>query len=167
MTIAEAAARCGLPESTLRYWERIGLVNRVERDASSGHRRYRPEDVATLETLGNLRAVGLSIEDMRAYLASARRGVAAHLLSEAGRTDVGRGYRNGHCGRAADRPLNPGEQLIDLPTVVTSHGHVKFMHSLTSSRSQAARPAAGGATAANPALPSSSAGFNRPAPNLT
>ena len=74
MTIAEAAARCGLPESTLRYWERIGLVNRVQRDASSGHRRYRPEDVATLETLGNLRAVGLSIEDMRAYLASARRG---------------------------------------------------------------------------------------------
>ena len=73
MTIAEAAARCGLPESTLRYWERIGLVNRVQRDASSGHRRYRPEDVATLETLGNLRAVGLSIEDMRAYLASARR----------------------------------------------------------------------------------------------
>jgi MerR family transcriptional regulator, aldehyde-responsive regulator len=74
MTIAEAAAQCGLPESTLRYWERIGLVNRVQRDASSGHRRYSPEDVATLETLGNLRAVGLSIEDMRAYLASARRG---------------------------------------------------------------------------------------------
>jgi len=74
MTIAEAAARCGLPESTLRYWERIGLVNRVQRDASSGHRRYRPEDVATLATLHNLRAVGLSIEDMRAYLAAARRG---------------------------------------------------------------------------------------------
>jgi MerR family transcriptional regulator, aldehyde-responsive regulator len=65
VTIAEAAARSGLPESTLRYWERIGLVNRVRRDASSGHRRYRPEDVATLETLGHLRAVGLSIEDMR------------------------------------------------------------------------------------------------------
>jgi DNA-binding transcriptional MerR regulator len=46
----------------------------VQRDASSGHRRYRPEDVATLETLGHLRAVGLSIEDMRAYLAGARRG---------------------------------------------------------------------------------------------
>ena len=58
---------------TLRYWERIGLVNRVQRDASSAP-AYRPEDVATLETLGNLRAVGLSIEDMRAYLASARRG---------------------------------------------------------------------------------------------
>jgi DNA-binding transcriptional MerR regulator len=83
MTIAEAAARCGLPESTLRYWERIGLVNRVERDASSGHRRYRPEDVATLETLGNLRAVGLSLEDMRAYLADARRGDEAGDLDKA------------------------------------------------------------------------------------
>jgi DNA-binding transcriptional MerR regulator len=74
MTIAEAAARSGLPASTLRYWERIGLVHRVERDASSGHRRYRRADVATLETLANLRAVGLSLEDMRAYQSGARRG---------------------------------------------------------------------------------------------
>jgi MerR family transcriptional regulator, aldehyde-responsive regulator len=72
-TIAETVARCGLPESTLRYWERIGLVRPIERDASSHHRRYSREDVATLETLANLRAVGLSIEDMRAYLAGARR----------------------------------------------------------------------------------------------
>jgi DNA-binding transcriptional MerR regulator len=73
-TIAEAVARCGLPESTLRYWERIGLVRPIERDASSRHRRYTAADVAALETLANLRAVGLSIEDMRAYLAGARRG---------------------------------------------------------------------------------------------
>ena len=76
-TIAEAVARSGLPESTLRYWERIGLVRPIERDASSRHRRYSAADVATLETLANLRAVGLSIEDMRAYLAGARRGDAA------------------------------------------------------------------------------------------
>ena len=63
-----------LPESTLRYWERIGLVRRIDRDESSGHRRYTAADVALLETLGNLRAVGLSIEDMRAYLGGARRG---------------------------------------------------------------------------------------------
>ncbi|MDT4984005.1 MAG: hypothetical protein QOF95_1495 [Pseudonocardiales bacterium] len=73
-TIAEAVARCGLPESTLRYWERIGLVRPIEREASSRHRRYSREDVATLETLANLRAVGLSIEDMRTYLAGSRRG---------------------------------------------------------------------------------------------
>ena len=73
-TIAQAAARCGLPESTLRYWERIGLMQPIERDGSSGHRRYREADVMVLETLANLRAVGLSIDDMRTYLAGARRG---------------------------------------------------------------------------------------------
>jgi DNA-binding transcriptional MerR regulator len=67
LTIAEAAARCGLPESTLRYWERIGLLAPVRREPSSRHRRYSNADVAKLETLANLRAVGLSIEDMRAY----------------------------------------------------------------------------------------------------
>jgi MerR family transcriptional regulator, aldehyde-responsive regulator len=74
LTIAEAAARCGRPESTLRYWERIGLMRPIERDDSSRHRRYSQADVETLETLANLRAVGLSVEDMRAYLAGARRG---------------------------------------------------------------------------------------------
>jgi MerR family transcriptional regulator, aldehyde-responsive regulator len=72
-TIAEAAARCGLPESTLRYWERVGLLRRIERDPSSRHRRYSAPDVALLETLANLRAVGLSLADMRAYPAAATR----------------------------------------------------------------------------------------------
>lgn len=77
LTIAAAAARCGLPESTVRYWERVGLTPPVARDPSSGHRRYGEEDVVLLETLANLRAVGLSLEDMRAYLAGAARGDAA------------------------------------------------------------------------------------------
>jgi DNA-binding transcriptional MerR regulator len=77
LTIAAVVARCGLPESTLRYWERIGLTPPVPRDESSGHRRYSEDDVVRLETLANLRAVGLSIEDMRAYLGQAGRGDAA------------------------------------------------------------------------------------------
>jgi len=118
MTIAEAAARCGLPESTLRYWERIGLVNRVQRDASSGHRRYRPEDVATLETLGNLRAVGLGIEDMRAYLASARRGdESAGEQRGAIRDPCPPPGRRG--GRTRTAPSLPGPQgpLLERPRV--------------------------------------------------
>jgi MerR family transcriptional regulator, aldehyde-responsive regulator len=71
-TVAETVARCGLPESTLRYWERIGLIRSITRDDSSHHRRYTSADVATLETLSNLRAVGMSIEDMRSYLAASR-----------------------------------------------------------------------------------------------
>jgi DNA-binding transcriptional MerR regulator len=68
LTIANASAQAGLPESTLRYWERVGLVEPVDRDPSSRHRRYSDQEIAQLETLANLRAVGLSIEDMRAYL---------------------------------------------------------------------------------------------------
>ncbi|MBH0776011.1 MerR family transcriptional regulator [Nocardia bovistercoris] len=73
-TIAQASALTGLPESTLRYWERIGLVRSVERDPASGHRRYGEDDIETLDTLGNLRAVGMSVADMRRYLADRRRG---------------------------------------------------------------------------------------------
>lgn len=69
-TIAETAARSGLPASTLRYWEDIGLVGPVSRDESSGHRRYRTSDVESLEVLANLRAVGMSVDDMRTYLGS-------------------------------------------------------------------------------------------------
>lgn len=107
-TVAEAVARCGLPESTLRYWERIGLVRPIERDASSRHRRYSIEDVATLETLANLRAVGLSIEDMRAYLAGARRGDAA-----AGEQ---RALFEAHAGRLADEltALELRRRYLDL-----------------------------------------------------
>jgi DNA-binding transcriptional MerR regulator len=77
LTIAEAAARCGLPESTLRYWERIGLLGPVRREPSSRHRRYSDSDVAQLETLANLRAVGFPIEDMRAYLNGSSLGDAS------------------------------------------------------------------------------------------
>ena len=94
LTIAEAAARSGLPESTLRYWERIGLVPHVARDESSRHRRYSRDDLALPDTLGNLRAVGLSVEDMRAYLAGARRGDDAAAEQRA--------LFEGHARRLAD-----------------------------------------------------------------
>jgi DNA-binding transcriptional MerR regulator len=74
LTISAVAARTGLPETTLRYWEQIGLIPPVARSESSGHRRYRESDVALLETLANLRAVGFRLEDMRLYLQQSRDG---------------------------------------------------------------------------------------------
>jgi len=49
----------------LRYYEGVGLVARSP-DASSGHRRYRDEDLDRCST-GLLRAMGVGIEDMRTY----------------------------------------------------------------------------------------------------
>lgn len=76
-TLQEVVQRSGLSEHTLRYYERIGLLERVERDRSSGHRRYTVEDVQTIETLACLRTTGMSIDDMRTFLALLKDGKAA------------------------------------------------------------------------------------------
>jgi len=74
-TIREAARVCGLPESTLRYYESIGLIKDIERDASSKHRIYSEDDVNLAIAIACLSATGLSIEDMRAYLKNRMHGV--------------------------------------------------------------------------------------------
>jgi DNA-binding transcriptional MerR regulator len=66
-TVQQAAALTGLSEHTLRYYERIGLINPVQRQESSGHRRYSSADLAKLETLACLRATGMPIDQMRRY----------------------------------------------------------------------------------------------------
>ncbi|WP_433062341.1 MerR family transcriptional regulator [Dactylosporangium sp. CS-033363] len=90
MTIQDVARHSGLSEPTLRYYEQVGLVGPIERDESSGHRRYSQGDVENLEVLACLRAVGVGIEDMRTYQANRARGRDAageqrDLLLRAGR----------------------------------------------------------------------------------
>jgi MerR family transcriptional regulator, aldehyde-responsive regulator len=74
LTIQQVARRTGLAESALRYYERIGLIDPVPRDESSGHRRYPPHLVAAIEGISCLRGTGMSLEDMRAYIANMDRG---------------------------------------------------------------------------------------------
>jgi MerR family transcriptional regulator, copper efflux regulator len=74
LTVQDVSQRSGLSGPTLRYYEAVGLIGPVDRDASSGHRRYRPEDLDTLQALACLRAVGVGIEDMRTYQANRVRG---------------------------------------------------------------------------------------------
>jgi MerR family transcriptional regulator, copper efflux regulator len=70
LTIQDVSRRSGLSGPTLRYYEEVGLVGPIDRDASSGHRRYRDEDLETLQALACLRATGVGIEDMRTYQAN-------------------------------------------------------------------------------------------------
>ncbi len=76
-TLQEVVQRSGLSEHTLRYYERIGLLDNVKRDNSSGHRRYTAQDVQNIEALACLRTTGMSIEDMRTYFALLKDGKAA------------------------------------------------------------------------------------------
>jgi MerR family copper efflux transcriptional regulator len=77
LTIQDVSRRSGLSEPTLRYYEEVGLIGPVARDASSGHRRYREQDLDTLQALACLRAMGVGIEDMRTYQANRELGQAA------------------------------------------------------------------------------------------
>lgn len=54
-TIQDMSRRSGLSEPTLRYYEEVGLVGPIDRDASSGRRRYHTEDVDVLQALACLR----------------------------------------------------------------------------------------------------------------
>jgi MerR family copper efflux transcriptional regulator len=74
LTIQDASRRSGLSEPTLRYYEEIGLIGPIARDASSGHRRYQDEDLDLLQALACMRALGVGIEDMRIYQANRSRG---------------------------------------------------------------------------------------------
>ena len=74
LTIQEVSRRSGLSEPTLRYYEEIGLIGPIARDASSGHRRYQVEDLDVLQALACMRALGVGIEDMRVYQANRSRG---------------------------------------------------------------------------------------------
>ena len=76
-TIKEAAALTGLPASTLRYYESIGVIAPVSRGASSKHRVYDEDDLDQLMWVACLAATGMSVSDMRQYVANGLRGPSA------------------------------------------------------------------------------------------
>lgn len=76
-TIMEAAKLSGLPESTLRYYETIGLIDRIKRGQTSKQRIYTNDDIDMVIAVACLSATGLSIESMREYLSNSSRGANA------------------------------------------------------------------------------------------
>ncbi|ALG13690.1 MerR family transcriptional regulator [Kibdelosporangium phytohabitans] len=75
--IAQAAERSGLSIDTLRYYERIGLVEPPARD-SGGRRSYTDEDLSWLEFLTKLRTTGMPIRMMREYAQLRMRGAGTN-----------------------------------------------------------------------------------------
>lgn len=76
-SIREAAALTGLPASTLRYYESIGVITPISRGASSKHRVYDEADLDQLMWVACLAATGMSVGDMRQYVANGQRGPSA------------------------------------------------------------------------------------------
>lgn len=72
-TIRAMATRCRMTAYTLRYYERVGLIQAVER-GRNGHRRYSDADEAWLKFLHSLRATQMPIREIRRYAASRSNG---------------------------------------------------------------------------------------------
>lgn len=73
-TIKEVSRLTGLPSSTLRYYESIGIIAPISRGSSSKHRVYSEENLDILDAIACLSATGMPISDMRAYLGNRNRG---------------------------------------------------------------------------------------------
>ena len=76
-TIKEAAALTGLPASTLRYYESIGVITPISRGSSSRHRLYDEDDLDQLMWIACLSATGMSVADMKQYVANRDSGPSA------------------------------------------------------------------------------------------
>ena len=67
LTIGEVARAVGVATTTLRYYEREGLLSPTDR-SRAGYRLYDDEAVQRLEFIRAAQAVGFTLDDIRALL---------------------------------------------------------------------------------------------------
>jgi DNA-binding transcriptional MerR regulator len=68
LDIGEVASLSGMPASTLRYYERAGIVASVERKGL--RRQYRPEVLETLAVVALCRRTGFNLAEIKELLAT-------------------------------------------------------------------------------------------------
>ena len=67
LRIGEIAKRAGLTVRTLHHWEAVGLLSPSQR-TSAGHRLYRTAEIRRLQRIASLRALGMSLHQIRDLL---------------------------------------------------------------------------------------------------
>ena len=66
-TVGEMARLLGVTASTLRYYDKEGLLPFVER-SSGGIRMFQESDIEWLQIIGCMKKAGMSIKDIRQYI---------------------------------------------------------------------------------------------------
>jgi DNA-binding transcriptional MerR regulator len=66
LTIGEVARRAGVATSSIRYYERIGVLPRPDR--AGGRRRYRPDVLDRLAFIGVAQGAGFKLREIKALL---------------------------------------------------------------------------------------------------
>ncbi|MFI6350064.1 MerR family transcriptional regulator [Streptomyces sp. NPDC050560] len=86
VTIGEFARMTHLSAKALRFYQREGVLAPADVDPANGYRRYRPEQAVTAQVIRRLRALDMSVEQIRTVLAAPsaderNRLVAEHLAA--------------------------------------------------------------------------------------
>ena len=66
MNIKQFAQVVGVSAYTLRYYEKIGLLRHIQRNAS-GHRSYTQHDVAWVSFIVRLKDTGMALDGIKQY----------------------------------------------------------------------------------------------------
>ena len=75
-TVGQVAKMIGVAPSTLRYYESVGLLRNLGR-TDGGQRVFSDQDVETCRVIGCLKASGLSIKDIEAFMEMVEQGDAS------------------------------------------------------------------------------------------
>lgn len=69
-SVGDAAAMCDVSIQTLRYYDKIGLVQPAEKNAETGYRYYRKEQLVTIQTIKLLKNLEFSLDEIKDMLDS-------------------------------------------------------------------------------------------------
>ncbi len=72
-TVGEMAKKLGVAPSTLRYYDKEGLLPFVER-SGGGMRVFRDEDFEWLQVIGCLKKAGMKLNDIKSFVEMAMQG---------------------------------------------------------------------------------------------
>lgn len=127
MTIREIAAKTNMSTDTLRYYERIGLLPPVPRNAA-GIRNYDEYFVNFINFIKKLKASGMSLEHIIDYIRLAEMGDATiqerkKLLAEARETLLDKINSLQSVAELADYQLRNYENLLQPETYALLNRH--------------------------------------------
>jgi DNA-binding transcriptional MerR regulator len=73
MNVTEFSKRVGLSPHTVRYYDKIGLLDDIHR-LSNGHRSFSEKDVKWIEFVQRLKDTGMSLEKILEYASLRKKG---------------------------------------------------------------------------------------------
>ena len=81
ITIGNLAKLADLTSVTIRHYERMGLLNEVQR-SNGGYRLYSPEDVTRLQFIDNAKKIGLSLDEIKKLLHIQDNNLSSQLVKD-------------------------------------------------------------------------------------